>query len=368
MDAHVVGRPGSDAAVGHFSLVLTGNDPESLDISSYSEAVTYDQLKDPAKDAVSSSISMLLTTAVGNLNGCVSLLVEIAEERSLRPGETVFIACENELGAAYEEIEARLREFEVDCRKAMVNRICSECELDGDELVVRADPHAEWLIEGLPDTDVLALLDRLNEIRFVEDVEPFAVRKRWVVNGGHLALALFGRKDKVPNLAVVARDEERQEQLIEIQAGLIQALPAEWGDVLGDSVAYARAEIVPMCRTDDNVTRVLHRLKREDPVHFIESAAKRLGEPAKRSLEAHKHLPTALEDVFEVMQDVLLDLESYVDALDVRNGKVQLDAGRDEEAVATYRKLLGGIFPKEKTDKWSDRLRRELARHRIAYG
>ncbi|MGN6216577.1 MAG: hypothetical protein ACTHN7_06420 [Solirubrobacterales bacterium] len=368
IDTHVIGRPGSDAAVGRFSLILTGGERKPLNISSYSEAVNYDQLRDPAKDAAISSVSMLVTTSVGKLDGCMSLLNEIAEERNLHPGDTVFIACENDLGDSYEEIEKRLIDLEVDCRRAMVNRICPESILDNGELLVRGDPHAEWLIEGIPDTEVLAQLDQLQEVQFVEDVEPFAVRKRWVVNGGHLALGLFGRKDKVTSVAVVARDEARQAQLIDIQKAMIQALPEEWVELLGDSAAYAHGELLPMCRTEDEVPRILHRLKRENLAPFIESAEKRLGEPAKRFRKTRQHLSPHLESVFEVMQDVLLDLESYVDALAVRAGKVKLDADRDEEAVAAYRELLDGVFSKEKSIRWSDRLQRELARHRIAYG
>lgn len=369
LTTHLIGRPGSKAEVGEFAIELTGSRRAPLKVDSYSEAVSYDELSDSAKDALSSSISVLLTTAVGNGgDGCAQILDEIAQERQSRPGGTVFIACENELGPTFVEIEDGLGTMNVDCRRAMVNRICPECEVKEKELVVRADPHAEWLIEGEPDHEVLAQLNALPEVRFVEDVEPFAVRKRWLVNGGHLALGIFALKDKVPSVAAVAQDEARQEQLRRIQASMVQALPAEWGEVLGDSIGYAEGELVPMCRTEDEVPRIMHRLERADPAPFFKSAKTRLAEPARRFIELHGHPSHPLEDVFEVLQDVLLDFESYVDAVAVRKGKVVLDPAKDEEAVSAYREFLRGIFSEEKTIKWSERFRRELARHRVAYG
>jgi hypothetical protein len=366
---HLVGRPGSKAQVGQFAIKQTGMDQEPLEVASYSEAGAYDELRDTAKDALSSSLSVLLTTAVGGGgDGCAQLLDEVAQERRLRPGGTVFIACENDFDPPFPEIESALRAMEVDCRRAMVNRICPECEVEDGVLVVRADPHAEWLIEGAPDHDVLIQLDALEEVSFVEDIEPFAVRKRWLVNGGHLALGIFGLKDKITSVTAVARNEERHQELVKIQASMVQALPADWKDLLGDSIAYARAELVPMCRTEDEVPRIMHRLQRANPAPFFKTAKKRLAEPAERFLEIHGHTSHQLENVFEALQDVLLDFESYVDSIGVRKGSVVLDPTKDEAAVAAYEEFLAGVLPKEKTIKWSDRFRRELARHRVAYG
>ncbi len=369
---HLVGRPSSPAKVRNYRLELTGEQPKSLDVDSYSPATSLADLCNEATTELSNAPSILLTTAVGmGLAECADLICEIASQRQV--GErlsTVFIACENDLGPEYGELERRLHALGVDCRRTMVNRLCTHCDLDDEEttLVVRADPHAEWLIEGDPDHDVLTSLETLAEVRFVTDVEPFAVRKRWLVNGGHLALGLFGLRDKVTNVAVVAREKGRQQELREIHASMVQALPPEWEETLGDSIDYAEREIVPICRTADDVPRILSRLQRGDMLPFFASVERRLAEPARQFVRRHDYLAHPLESVFELLHDALLDLESYGDAVKVKNGEVALSFDADDRAIRAYRTLLQGVLSAQAALTKVGRLERQLARHRAAYG
>lgn len=371
INTHVVGRPHSKAAVGKFSLQLTEREPVPLEISSYSSATHFEQLDPDAKEAVGASSSLLVTTAVGDgLGDCAELIRSIAVQRS-RNGEhcTVFIACENDTGEHYGEIEARLCQLGVECRRTMVNRICSDCvpSEDGTKLIVSADSYAEWLIEGVADREVLRDLERAAAVRFVEDVEPFAVRKRWLVNGGHLALAIFALMDSETSIAVVVNEPERQEQLSEIHGCMVQALPEKWVDILADSIEYAREQIGPMGRTEDETPRILRRLKRVDTVPFFEDADKKLGDPARRYVKRHGQLAYPLQDLFEVLDYALLDLESYVDAIKVRTRLIELDPATDERSVRAYGKLLDGVVNEATMAARMARFRRQLVRHRIAY-
>jgi hypothetical protein len=366
LDSHLVGRKGTAKPIENPTLALTGRDPIALEVSTYSEAAKFEELHGEARAEIEDGAPLLITTALGSaLEQCVELIVEIA---SRHPGEeTVFVACENHIGACHAELVERLQERGVDCRATMVNRLCPEREPDetGTKLIVRADPQAEWMIEGEVDSEVLKELDRLSDVSFVADVKPFSMRKLWLVNGGHLALALFARMVKEPSIRAIARSEESQEQLIELHADMIGALPIEWLRTLGDSAAYGKKQLVPMCRTEDSTKRILKRLLRADLRPFLDDANRKLGEPARRYLEAHGQQSFRFEAVFEALHEVLLNLDAYEDVTDLRGRKVRLDASKDKEAVSAYGELLDGAVTPETAAVRITSLDRRLQRHRV---
>jgi hypothetical protein len=351
-------------------LALTEKNPVELKVASHSKASTLGQLEPEALAAIKANEPMLITTSLGaaGLGHCCDLLVEIARKR---PGNeaapTVFIACENNTGPHYEKLEEQLSDLGVECRSTMVNRLCPRRfpEDDDKRLVVRADPYAEWLIQGEDTVGALGLVADVHYVRFEPDVLPFTVRKRWVVNGTHLALALFARPVNQPSIRSAARDPERQAQIEELQDDMVGVLPAEWQQTLGSSTEYAREQLVPICRTEDDTSRILQRLSRADLAPFLEDANRKLGEPARRLVAATGHLAASFQDVFDNLHHVLLNIDYYTDAKGIRKGKVRLSKLKDREAVAAYEELLDGIVDNKTKEVRREQLVRRLHRHHL---
>ena len=346
LESHLVGRKDSPATVGRYRLELTGEEARPLRTSSYSEATCFEELCPAAQAAIAQAESMLITTAVGRgLEACGDLIVEIASQRGREDsGRTVFIACENNPGECYPKLAARLEELGVECRATMVNRLCPGRRLEEETmtLVVPADPHAEWLIEGEEEGAILRRIGSTEAVSFVPEVEPFAVRKLWLVNGIHIALALFAREKKEPSIRAAAREPERLQALIELQADMIQALRKQWSEVLGDNGAYGRRQLAPFWQTHDDTRRILKRLKRADLAPFLRDADRKLGEPARRYVAVVGHASFNFESIFELLHKLLLNFASYEDEIEILDGEVGLDRGRDRNAVDAYGELLRG--------------------------
>jgi hypothetical protein len=370
LDSHLVASKRPKPRYEQYNLALTGYQSIPLRFESFSKAGGFGDLEPETQKAIiaRSGDPMLITTAVGNaLAQCVDLIVEIVERRSTNgSGEALFIACENNVGACYAGLVERLEELGVDCRPTMVNRLCPEAIPNEDRTAVyiRADPYAEWMIEGANDHAALEQLQGAATVSFVPDVEPYCTRKRWLVNGGHLALALFARLRREPSIRVIANEADRQQQLLDLQTEMIDVLPAKWRAILADSAKYGEEQIVPFCRTDDDTTRILSRLKRADLKPFMEDADRKLGEPARRYRAQFGCESPQFREVFRAMHEVLRRLNSYEDAPDVRKGLIALDEASDKEAVFAYRRLLNGTVSRDTRDERVKDLNRRFERQR----
>ncbi len=370
---HLVGRENDEAPPEKFALELTGEGTKTLAFISYSQAERFEQLEPEAREAIATPMPMLMTTALGaELGRCGDLIVAVAQARPREErAATVFIACENDTGRHYEELKRRLQALGVDCRATMVNRLCPERTPDEEDerrTVVRADPHAEWLIEGEGRAEPLVRLGALDQVDFVADVKPFATRKRWIVNGTHVALALFARAVNQPSIRTAARDPESRAQVEELQDEMIAALPEDWAAVLGDSEAYAREQLVPMCRTEDDTARILRRMRRAELAPFLRDADRKLGEPARHHVAKIGRLAPSFEDVFDNLHRLLMNIDSYADGTCVRKGKAALSLENDDDAVRAYEELMRGIVPVDLGAKRSGQLLQWLRRHHLVVG
>jgi hypothetical protein len=371
LDSHLIASKDSSWVRDEYRIALTGERSTRLRVIDTSRAVSVADLADSTRQRIAENHgeAMLITTAVGAaMEDCVDLIVELAE---LHAGsgarERVFIACENNLGQCYQGLVDRLQEHGVDCRSTMVNRICPERQPAHDDaaIVVRADPYAEWMIEGEIGGEALGRLGDLPFVTFVPDVEPFQLRKLWMVNGGHLALGLMGRLRRRTSVRTVANEAGPREELRQLQVAVAKALPPEWAVALGDSEAYGLAQIDPICRTEDSVARILSRLIRADLRPFLEDANRKLGEPARAYRERFGTESPEFREVFRAMHSVLLNLNSYKDSDEVRSGAVNLDRETDREAIVAYGILLNGIVSTDVRDERVERLRGRLSDHYV---
>lgn len=90
---------------------------------------------------------------------------------------------------------------------------------------------------------------------------------------------------------------------------------------------------VPMCRTEDNVSRILAKMLRTELAPFFEDADRKLGEPARRQMSSKGRLTRSFQDIFTSLHEVVLNLDHYADAIEVRKGQVRLSEEKDRAAV-----------------------------------
>jgi hypothetical protein len=235
LDLHLVHRTSSSVPEPlHVSLTVVGEHGAaagpSFEIPSVSCSDTVQGLAPAVQTVLRHAPHLLITTAVTTegLAARRDFLIELAAERakSDQVRSTAFIAGENDPGPGYPALKAELRALGVDCRDTMVNRVCPSIEADlaADARRVTVDALAEWVIAGRPTGAALGALARVSHVRFVADVEPYEVRKRWLVNGVHLAIAILARYRRLPSIDVAVAEEGRIAWIERLQAVLIGAL------------------------------------------------------------------------------------------------------------------------------------------------
>jgi len=322
--------------------------------------------------AIDDAPHLLITTAVttAGIPAVAPIILELLDARSRRDDvTTTFIAGENDPGETYPELAEELTRLRVDCRRTMVNRLCfepEELQRDGAR-VVRADGLAEWLIEGEPSTPALAALAALDHVTFVADVEPFEVRKRWLVNGGHLALAILAREYKQPRLDHAATAEGRTAWLRRLHSVLIGPLQRRYPELTGND-AYAAAHVNAWIRHEDRATRVLRRLRRADIGPFLRDVHRKLGEPLMAPEMNRGDSRHVIEELLRSLHAVLCSLEQYEDLQEIYEDPSLLDEAVDDNCTSLYCWWLAALLDDETAELRGRELREAFADHRDRLG
>jgi hypothetical protein len=242
-----------------------------------------------------------------------------------------------------------------------VNRMCIGLPADSEgRRVVSAHPLGEWLIER-PDSssELLQALEGVPEVEVVDDIDARHDRKLWMVNGGHQAVALMGRSAGVAALRI-PRLEQRQMsgrkvaddlrlaagsrdvlvRLSHLHGAMNVALSARHPD-LADSLDYGYEHVCAYGEHPDSINRVLAALTRSELTGFIRTLELRLAEPARICFE--KKLPVRpFAFVFDVFEDLLEDLDAFVDADSIRRNPRLVTEEADARGLAAYGRLLVG--------------------------
>lgn len=369
---HAIARAGStlpsDPALEVVIREESGDRVIPLDVGSCCRADGLEDVDDRVRHALAEIPHVLITTAVttAGLADVSELIVAVAQQRPPGRGfSTTFIACENDPGSAYEPLCTRLRAHGVDCRATMVNRLCSEpkeLKRPGAR-VIRADRLTEWVIAGTANNPALLALDRLPHVLFVVDVKPYEVRKRWLVNGGHLALALMARARRQVKLDIAATEPGRSEWLARLQSAMIGALPQQ-SSTLEDNESYAVQHVAAWMRHDDDVARVLKRMCRADLAPFFADMDRKLGEPARAIVSNTRDVLPELNEALTALHDILRDFDQYEDYGEIKEGKVQLNSATDDQSVRLYRLWLSGLVDEQTVDVRITQLARSFSEHR----
>lgn len=287
LDVHLIARLGSALPPSpHFKALEKGRKEERvypLPVSTFSKAERLSALPPLVRQLLVDCPDLLVTVAATTegFQERHDFLLELAAMRAEVPGSnTAFIPCENDPGASYPEFRTAMEALGVDCRSTMVNRLCPTLKEDPSDgsYQVTVDEIAEWVIQGPPSHLTLRALGELSYVQFVSDLMPYETRKRWLVNGAHLALAILAKARGIPSIDIAASEPGRAQWLEGLHGALIEALELEYPE-LKENVDYGASHVAAWTRHEDKVTRILRRLKRRDPLAFFDDLERKLIEP-----------------------------------------------------------------------------------------
>jgi hypothetical protein len=368
LDVHLIAREASalprSARFKALRKSDAGEESFALPVATLCKADTLGALEPDVRRLLTDTPQLLVTIAATTqgLEDRRGFLRELAEARG--GAATVFIPCENDRGDSYPEIREELEALEVECRDTMVNRLCPEVRLDeGDgcyEVVI--DELAEWVIQGEPDGHVaLRALGGLDYVDFVADVVPYETRKRWLVNGAHLALAILARARNLASIDVAAAEPGRARWLARLHRGLIAALEERFPG-MPDNEPYAADHVSAWMRHHDEVTRILRRLKRADPLPFFDDLERKLIEPV-RMLGDLSPFPE-IGQVLDRLHRVLSRATSYHDYGEFESFLPTLPTAIDVRMCERYRAMLAPLLGAEEAERRAGQLGVSLESHR----
>lgn len=214
----------------------------------------------------------LITTSIGP-NVLPIIAKDIAEglKRKVAAGNTKLldiIACENMIeGSDFlkQEIFKYLSEEEQDFvnkyvgfPNSAVDRIVPAQKHD-DVLLVEVEKFCEWVVEG----EKIKVEDNKNieDVHYVEDLNPFIERKLFTVNTGHAALSYIANYLGIENVSDGAKDSKVREDFIAVLEETSALLVKKWGFDKEDMTAYRNKTIKRFenPRIVDNVSRKIGR-------------------------------------------------------------------------------------------------------------
>ena len=337
-----------------------------LRIGSLSFADAIEQLDAQARAVLFDAPELLLTTAItaAGIDAQSGFLVELARARAGK--YTVFIPCEEDLGDQRAPLTVQLRTLGVDVRRSVVNRLCSQngSTVNGRR-AVRVDEHAEWLIEGRPDSPLLRLLAEAPSITFTSHIEEHALRTRWLARGIQLQLVLLAAESGQQQVRLEAIELERERWLERVCSAFVP-LVEQRCKRLSDTATYARKQTETFLRHDDDVLLALHKLKRANLLPFLDEVRGSISEPCRELVQAtNAPLPADLRRVFYALDLALSEIERYSDYLAHVTGEMQLTEDDDAVALDAYRNLLTDILAPEEVAIRVYTIDQAFNRHRL---
>ncbi len=276
---------------------------------------------------VTDSSTVLLTTALRTgLENCVPLIAEmiVARVRAAVDTRLFVMACENRLDSSwlYESVRTACREEEVregierhvSFVPCVVDRICTKSRyiVDEDKVIVDTEPYAKWIIQRSDHTgeleELLAPLIGDEVVEFVDSVDPYKLRKRWLVNGPQLLAAILAKAVGETGIHRFLRTPANAELFREIQEEALE------GVVISTNGFFSRTELSELNATlrsrfrkyPDTTARLLSQLQRPTLEGFFSDLWDRVGEPVRVVLSARQgtKMTETVRVVFEAVRMV----------------------------------------------------------------
>jgi hypothetical protein len=359
---------------------LASADPEVgleyREVAWSSNAGSVAELPAAVLDLLSARDPVLITCSLGDsIAERVEFIAELLDRRA-DGAETVLLACENDPDRGYEQIE-RLCGDALSVCPCVVDRICatpmahSIDQLGRDRLtprprddagrrVVAIHPVGEWVVSA-PGIEA-ATLTRLSGaplVRLVDGpIDAYKARKRWLVGGVHLVLALVARRESADFLPL---DRLHEIAFVELAGPLMSqmssALGSAWPDVPLDR-DYAEQRIRAFTETPDTTARVIGgRLIRSDLRPLLKRVNVRIGDAARAAREAGEDCEP-FYDAMSLLVSVLADHTRYYD-----EGAPELDPIVDKEALEIFRSVLADWLDHRRASDLLETLERALRVH-----
>lgn len=207
----------------------------------------------------------------------------------------------------------------------------------------------------------------------VAGLEPYKVRKLYLVNGGHLALAIRGAYLEMDSLRDTAQEGDFLVEVTALHCSMILGMSHGDLEFPPEPHEYAKEHVAAYCEVADDVSRIMRPLTRADLTPFLSVVKERLTDAAvltgdaERVLTRERGAQAWLDPygmVFDRLEGVLGRLRSYSD-VDLRSPKTFLEKpDRDEESLDAYEGCLAWISEGAERDRRLRRLAQALSDQR----
>lgn len=365
LSTHLIGRPGIGARPA-FGVSLVPSLPISFfPLASFTGPRTLAEVDPRIAGALQDGDPMLITTTLREgIVECCGLMRELLAARGA-DDETVFIACENSPHPKYEELREEFEPAGIQFLGTVVNRICPKfLPPSHGRRVVLAHELGEWLIETPPRPGEIAeLLEQSGFVTFHAELEALEERKRWLVNGGQLYLAMLAHHAGEESLTRAANTPLR-DPMTHFHAEVNRVLEARHPALTGN-LDYALAHGEAFCEVADDVPRMV-AMQRADLTPFFQTFNRRIGEPARLAVELNGgHTPEIFMHALATL-DSLLEKDRAYDFSDPRDPSrpAVLSAETDARAVEAYSAALKGWVAQRTIEEGKCRLEVILRSHR----
>jgi hypothetical protein len=322
----------------------------------------------------------VLITATLRQQGIEARAPLILEMLEARPAgvETVVMPCENKVPDAWRQIEAACQAKGVIYLRPLVNRISVPVlNLPPGVRETRTHELGEWLVASPQrSSTILEALSVNADFGIVDDLEMRLVRKLYIVNGAHLTLGVRGALLGWDSLRATARLPENAYDIGQLHERMHIGL-AHAGCNLADTRDYGRDHLIAYCEVADEVKRIMEPMKRADLRPFLKTVEERLSSPARMTAAAQSHLDSEqrlgdwlapYRDVFDRFDEVFERLPAFSDGRIEDRSELRLDPAVDREVVSLYERCLRGWERTSDINRRAERLRYNLAMHRVALG
>lgn len=368
MPTHLIGRPGKEETPA-FGVSLEPHWPlQFYPLASFNGPRSLEELDPEIHVTLDCDGPLLITSTLREaILERHALIREILAARGPE-AETVFIACENSPHPRYDDLRKEFEPKGVQFPSTVVNRICPRfLDNDNGRRIVRAHELGEWMIEAPSRPGVVAsLLDKSDLVSFHSRKELVARerRKRWLVNGGQLYVALLAHEGGVEDLMSAALQAEIHAPMVHFHAEANRVLKARH-PTLDGNLEYALDHGKAFCELADDVPRIV-AMRRAELAPFLRSFERRIAEPARLAAEDEDGPPP---EVFELALGTLDNLLEHDPAYDWSDPEdpgrpATLSVESDERAADAYAAMLTGWVPEEEIAGRRERLEIRLRSHR----
>jgi Mannitol dehydrogenase C-terminal domain len=385
-ESFIVGRidkpapPFDDKGEQSYELKWEGTDPrdEACPIHSFLQFDSFEDLPDELLKRIGTEDAMLLTASIrGAIDERRSFVRDLLKARP-EGSQTLVIPCENKVPKAWSELEGELGGTDILFVESVVNRIAvpvEDADAEPGARATRTHPVGEWVIKDpRRKSKALDALRQRPEVKVVDRLEPYKTQKLFLVNGGHLAVAIRAAYRNIDRLRDAAREREALVDVTGLHGAMILGLTRGDGSRFPQNAhEYAKEQVAAYCQVDDDVRRILKPLRRANPAPFFAAVKDRLTEAALLTAEAEAALRTGDWQyewltpyiiVFRQLEVVLERLTSYSDFDEGAPWALLEGPDQDDHAVAAYTECLAWIPNEEVRQARVDRLAEILSEQR----